>query len=227
MRRPGSSVTRRATRSASSGCVHPGAMHPGVDLHEDAEGRARRDSSHGERLRIADVVDVDEDVRLAGQERRRASLLGRHELVRDEHVVRPGADHDDRLPDGRSTQPERTVLQLHPRDVGALVVLDVAPETGVQTRQARLHGRQVPSDLGRLHDERRGDDLVLAAPDGRPVEVTHPVGGIGDEAAGWSQGHVSAPCSWPAAPERRHSGRPAPCPARNGGTPPRVVRRRR
>ena len=162
MRRPGSSWTRRATARASSGVSAPDRCMPvststRTPIVEPASTAAadRPSASPG-------VVDVDEHVGLAGQERGRPPLLGRHELVRDEDVVGARPDHDDRLPDGGGAQAERAVLELQPGDVRALVVLHVAAEPGVEAGQAGLHVREVRAQDVAVHDERGRDDVVPA-----------------------------------------------------------------
>ena len=55
--------------------VDPGAVHPRVDLDQDPDRAAGVDRRSGERLCIADVIDVDEDIRLAREERRGAAFL--------------------------------------------------------------------------------------------------------------------------------------------------------
>ena len=101
------------------------------------------------------VIDGDGEANLAGQERGRPSLGRIDELVGDEDVVGPGASHDDGFPDRRGAQPERAVLELHARDVRALVVLDMTTEAGMQRRQLGLHEREIGLEDVAIDDERR------------------------------------------------------------------------
>ena len=173
--------------------VDPGAMHARVDLDQDPDGAPRFDRRGRERLRVADVIDVDEDIRLPREERRGTTFLRNDELVRDQDVVGAGADHDDRLPDRRSADPERTVLELQAGDVRALVVLDVAAQAGMELGQTRLHVRQVREQHIAIDDERGRHDVVLAAPDRGPVLLPDTVVGFGDDRGRIS--HALAPQS--------------------------------
>ena len=74
-------------REGLLGRVDPGAVHAGVHLDQDPERGPGLERRGGKGLRVADVVDVDQDVRLARQERRGTPLVRVHQLVRDEDVV--------------------------------------------------------------------------------------------------------------------------------------------
>jgi len=148
-------------------------VHTRVHLDQDADGRPGGDCRRRQGLGIANVVDVDDHVGLAGQEGGCPPFLRVNELVRDQHVIRPRPNHDDRFPDGGRTQPECAVFELHPGDVRALVVLDMAPQPGVQAGEPGLHVLQVrPQDVAVDYEGRR-DDVVLAGAYRGPIHVAN------------------------------------------------------
>ena len=81
---------------------------------------------------LAEVVDRDHHVGLAGELGQRPELVRPGHRVDDEDVVEPRPDEDDRLPDGRARQADRAGLDLEPGELGALVDLDVGPDLGRQ-----------------------------------------------------------------------------------------------
>ena len=139
---PAAPGTARATVSASSGESTPARCMP-VSTSTRIPSVVPAATAAAERASASPTSStLTVHVRLARQERGGAALHRVHQLVGDEHVVRAGADHDDRLPDGRGAEAEGAVLELHPGDVRALVVLDVAAQAGVQLGQPRLHVRR-------------------------------------------------------------------------------------
>ena len=117
----------RGERHRLLGRVGSGAIHAGVELDEHADRAADGARGRRELGRVAGVVHRHHHVRLAREVCQRRELPGPGGRVHHEDAVQPGADHDDRLPDGRGRDTDGARLHLHPRQLGALVHLHVRP----------------------------------------------------------------------------------------------------
>ena len=114
------------------GRVRAAAVHPGVDLDEDAQLRAGRHGGRRERVDVRRIVDGDHQVSLARELGEGPELVRPGDRVDDEDVIESGPDEDDGLPDSRARQADRARLDLEPGELGALVDLDVRPDLGRQ-----------------------------------------------------------------------------------------------
>ena len=101
------------------------------------------------------VVDGHRDPRALEQRRQPPELVVAEQVVRDQHVVETGVDHDLRLPELLTRDPLCTELDLHPRDLDALVSLYVRPVAQAGVVAVRLPTREVALEAVEV-DDRRG-----------------------------------------------------------------------
>ena len=172
-------------------------MLPHVDLDDHVDLRARVGRRRRQLARIDDALDRDDHAAESGDPCQLGSLDRADRLVRDQHVREPRIDQSGGFPDGRRREADRSGVQLHLADDGALVDLGVRSQRGRQTGHATCHLGDVPLDRAQVEDESRSHRFVTRTADHLPrvvqsIHSGHPVRSRGRRHA------PSAPGRWAA-----------------------------
>lgn len=147
---------RPGERQGLGGRRDTAPVHALVDVDHQPKGAPRRDGGLRELRHLDRVVDRDGHARLAGEQGEGARLLDADGLVDDEHVVDAGPRHHDGLPDRRTADADRALLDLQAGDVRALVHLDVRPQPRGRAAHAGGHHVEIGPELGEVEQEGRG-----------------------------------------------------------------------
>jgi hypothetical protein len=136
------------------------APHADVELHDDPEDRPLRPRALSERLQVHAIVDGHRDPGAVRRIDQPLDAAGVDHLVRHQDVGEPRRGHRLGLGRRRRRHADRAVLELHPRELRALVRLDVRAEASRQLAEALRHERDVAGRRREVQHERRGLQLI-------------------------------------------------------------------